>query len=117
MTPFVFPVFTSTPADAVTQTDGTFTLAQPGTYLITATVNLDQTLSADSSLRLTQNGAVIPASITPLPAAAGAGSYTLSAIVTSGGADTIALTAEDDLTLTVTDPDNVLATITFLKLA
>lgn len=114
--PAVFPVFSSQKPCDVLEQSGVFTLAKPGTYQITALVNIPTGETMEAVLRLTANGEIIPGSVTRVSPSR-AGTYVMTAVVISDGTAAVSLTASQTLSLAGVSPSDVLASITFLKLA
>ncbi len=114
--PAIFPMFSSQKPGDIPEQSGVFTLAKPGTYQITALVNIPTGETMEAVLHLTANGEIIPGSVTRVSPSR-AGTYVMTAVVISDGTVTVALTASQTLSLVGVNPSDVLASITFLRLA
>ena len=115
-TPIPLNAFASNPVGAVTQSSGTFTLAQAGTYQVTAILNVPSQSNFDNTFRLLANATPIPSTQTQVSLPSSTGNIVLSAIVISDGTTTVALTATDALNLTGEVTGDMLVSMTFLKL-
>lgn len=109
-------MFSSQKPGDIPEQSGVFTLAKPGTYQITALVNIPTGETMEAVLHLTANGEIIPGSVTRVSPSR-AGTYVMTAVVISDGTVTVALTASQTLSLVGVNPSDVLASITFLRLA
>lgn len=103
----------------MTQNNGLFTLASPGTYQVTAILNTPpctQPDTADTDVFLMVNGTPLPATQTHVRCGTQTTNTMLQAHVVSDGTTTIALSADTALNYNANRATDVLASITFLRL-
>lgn len=115
-TPISFPTFAVQPVGAITQSAGTFTLVTPGTYLVTAVLNPPPGSAVNTDAVLRSNGTAISSTQTRIDNNDNAASYMLQTLITSTGTTTVSLTASTALALTGATAEDVLASITFLRI-
>lgn len=109
-----FAVF---PTGSITHSNGTFTLVTPGTYLVTAILNIPQTTNLNTVVRLIANTQPIPSTLTHVRTTSDNGTHVLQAIVVSDGTTTVGFTATDALDLTAAVTTDVLLSIVFERLS
>ncbi len=113
-----FTTFTATPVDSITQDAGVFTLTTPGTYQVSAILNVPAVAGTTTNeVRLLVDGAPLPASQTAVTASATPTSVNLQGQVVSDGTTTVALALADAETLTGAAATDVLASISFMRIA
>ena len=115
-TPISFPTFAVQPVGSITQSAGTFTLVTPGTYLVTAVLNPPPGSAVNADAVLRSNGTAISSTQTRIDNNDNAASYMLQTLITSTGTTTVSLTASTALALTGATAEDVLASITFLRI-
>ena len=109
-------MFAAQPAGSITQSGGVFTLVSPGTYQVTAILNIPPTTNLTQDLYLLVNGAVDPSTRTHIRTTADVGSHVIQTFEISDGTTTVALASSEALDLTAADATDVLASISFLRL-
>ena len=109
-----FAVF---PTGSITHSNGTFTLVTPGTYLVTAILNIPQTTNLDTVVRIIANTQPIPSTLTHVRATSDTGTHVLQAIVVSDGTTTVGFTGADALDLTADATTDVLLSMVFERLS
>ena len=109
-----FAVF---PTGSITHSNGTVTLATPGTYLVTAILNIPQTTNLNTVVRLIANTQPIPSTLTNVLATSDTGTHVLQAIIVSDGTTTVGFTATDALDLTAANTTDVLLSMVFERLS